>query len=103
MSSRKDRLKGLAALVVDAVEHGSRAVERIQKETAATPFGILEQIPPIALPARVVHTIHDASVTGVHTAIRVVAAVTGKAVELAIDVADKDASESNRDEAGPSE
>ena len=37
------RWRGLKTLVHDAVEHGSRGIERVQKETAATPFGILEQ------------------------------------------------------------
>ena len=29
------RWRGLKSLIVDAVEHGSRAVERVQKETDA--------------------------------------------------------------------
>ncbi len=36
------RWRGLLALVRDAVEHSSRAVERIQLDVAERPFAILE-------------------------------------------------------------
>jgi hypothetical protein len=80
------RWRGLASLVVDAVEHGSRAVEHIQKETARRPFAILERIPPIAAPARGVHLVHDAAVSGVHGAIRLVNQAAGAVIGAAIDV-----------------
>jgi hypothetical protein len=83
--------RGLNALVVDAVVQASRAIERVQKETANRPFGILEQIPPIALPARGVHVIFDASVAGVHGAIRLVSRAGGGTVDVAFEVADKNA------------
>jgi hypothetical protein len=83
------RLRGLKALVQDVVEHGSRAVERIQKETARRPFEILEAIPPIAIPARGVHAIHDASVSGVHSIIRLVNRVVGETVDAALDHVEK--------------
>lgn len=62
--------RGVVALVGDAVEHGSRAIERVQLETAERPFTILEHIPPVAPVARVVHFAHDATVKTVHGAIR---------------------------------
>jgi hypothetical protein len=80
--------RGLTALVVDAVTAGSTAVERIQKETAARPFAILEQIEPIAPASRVVHTIHDVSVGGVHGIIRVVARGVGTAIEVGLGLAE---------------
>ncbi len=82
------RWRGAAALLRDAVEHGSRSVERIQIESARRPFAILESIPGVAEPTRIVHGVFDASVTGVHTIIRGVNAVVGKAVELALGEAD---------------
>jgi len=81
-----NRWRGLKALVVDAVDHGSRAVERIQKETASVPFDILEQVPPLAAPAKVVRFFHDAGVSGVHVTIRLVTRLTGRALDVALDV-----------------
>ena len=83
------RLRGLRALVEDAVEHGSKAVEGVHKATAARTFFVLEAIPPIAAPARVVHVVHDLSLTGVYGMIRIVNRVVGKTLEVAIDVADE--------------
>jgi hypothetical protein len=81
-----ERWRGLKSLVVDAVDHGSRAVERIQKETASVPFDILEQVPPLAAPAKVARFCHDAGVSGVHGTIRLVTRLTGRALDVALDV-----------------
>lgn len=81
-----NRWRGLKALVVDAVEHGSRAVEHIQKETARRPFAILEQIPPLRAPAKGIHEIHDTAVAGVHGMIRLVTKVVGGTLDVVIDV-----------------
>jgi len=80
------RWRGLKALVVDAVEHGSRAVEHIQKETARRPFEILEQIPPLRVPVKGIHEIHDTAVSGVHGMIRLVNKVVGGTLDVVIDV-----------------
>ena len=77
MSTMK-RLRGLRALVGDAVEHGSKAVEDVHKATAARTFVVLEAIPPIATPAKVAHIVHDASLTGIYGIIRAVNKVVGK-------------------------
>lgn len=77
--------RGVAALVRDGVEHGSRAVERVQLETARRTFAILEQIPPIAVPTRVVHAVHDKSVGTVHTMIRGINAAVGGVIAVAIE------------------
>ena len=69
MSSLK-LLRGVRALLTDTVEHGSRAVETIQLEAARRPFSVLEAIPPLAVPARAVHVVHDAVVTMTHASIR---------------------------------
>jgi hypothetical protein len=84
-----DRWRGLKALVVDAVEHGSRAVERIQMETAKTPFDLLEQIPPLAVPVKGIREIHDTAVAGVHGMIRLVNRVTGQTLDLVLDAASR--------------
>jgi hypothetical protein len=83
--SAKEKWRGLAALVQDAVEHGSRAVERVQKATAQRPFAVLEKIPSIATVAKGVHAIHDASVSSVHGAIRTVNRVAGRTITVVVD------------------
>ena len=79
-----NRWRGLVVLIRDAVENGSKAVEKIQKETANRPFGVLEQIEPIAKPVKVIHSIHDVSVATTHTAIRLVNRVVGDAVDAVL-------------------
>jgi hypothetical protein len=83
------RWRGLKSLIVDAVEHGSRAVERLQKEAARKPLELLEQIPPLAVPARGIHEIHDAAVSAVHGMIRLVNRVTGETVDMVLDAVEK--------------
>ena len=78
------RWRGVAGLVRDAVEHGSRAVERIQVENARRTFTILERIPPVAGAARFVHLAHDTSVETVHSAIRAVNSVVGATVAVVL-------------------
>lgn len=81
------RWRGLVALVRDAVDHGSRAVEKVQLETAGRPFAVLQAIPGVAEPTRVVHVVHDATVSGVHGIIRGVTRVVATTVDVALQVA----------------
>lgn len=78
------RWRGLALLVRDAVEHGSIAIEKLQKDAAARPFALLEQIAPIAQPVKAIHAAHDLSVSGVHGGIRLVNRVVGAVVDAAL-------------------
>jgi hypothetical protein len=87
--SSNTRWRGLAALVVDAVTHGSEAIERLQREVAARPFALLEQVPPIAPATKLVHIVYDASVSSTHGAIRLCARAVGGAVGLAFDVTEQ--------------
>jgi hypothetical protein len=82
------RLRGLRALIEDAVEHGSGAIERVHLATAARPFGVLERIPPTALVARAVHVAHDAIATGVYGTIRATNRLVGVAATMALDIAE---------------
>ena len=84
------RWRGLKALVVSAVEHGSRTIEHLQKETAKRPFAILEQIPPLEVPVKGIHLIHDAAVTGVHGMIRLVTKVTSETLDVVMDVVEEE-------------
>ncbi len=83
-----DRLRGLRALLEDAVDQGTSAVERVHRATAARPFAILDEIPPIAVPARGVRVVHDATVSVVYESIRQVNRLVGATLALAIDAVD---------------
>ena len=87
--SSMGKWRGAVALLRDAVEHGSRAVERIQIETARRPFGIIEHIPVVAAPTRIVHGVHDASVTAVHGIIRAVNVAVSRTVDFALEQVEK--------------
>jgi hypothetical protein len=88
MSDMK-RWRGLMNLVREAVVHGSTAVEEIQVKTAARPFGVLEQVPGLAAPARVVHAVHDAAVATTHISIRAVTKLVATSLDVALDVVEK--------------
>jgi hypothetical protein len=78
--------RGVKALVHDAVEHGSRAVERVHLDTARRPFTILEHVPIVAGPSKVVHAVHDMVVSTSYATVRVVNSVVGKAADVALDL-----------------
>lgn len=82
---RMQRWRGLAALVRTAVDEGSRAIERVHLDTARRPFAILEQVPVVAAPSKLVHVVHDAIVTTTYSSIRLVNAAVGKAGEVVLD------------------
>ncbi|WP_437833008.1 hypothetical protein [Sorangium sp. So ce1153] len=84
-----ERWRGLKNLVEDAVDHGSRAVERLQKHAAKRPFDLLEQIPPLRAPVRGVRLIHDATLSGVHQAIRLVNRAVGSTVDVVLDLVEQ--------------
>ena len=83
------RWRGLKALVQDGVEHGSRAVERVQLGIARRPFELLEKVEPIAVPVRGIREIHDTAVTSVHGMIRLVNRVAGSTLDVVLDVVEK--------------
>jgi len=63
---------GLLRLAQDAVDHGSRAIEKVHLQSAQRPFFVLEQIPAIAGTVQLVHVLHDALVTTTYSAVRLV-------------------------------
>jgi hypothetical protein len=95
------RFRGLKSLVIDAVEHGSRTVERLQKETAKVPFDILEQIPPLRVPVKGAREIHDTAVTGIHGMIRLVNRVVGETLEVILDAVEKTKPRGEKVESAP--
>ena len=97
--SNMNRLRGLRALLEDVVEHGTSAVERVHRATAARPFEVLDHVPPIAPAARGVRVIHDATVAGVYETIRQVNHLVGVTLSAAIDLYDEGRT-AKRDEGG---
>ncbi|HSN98258.1 MAG TPA: hypothetical protein VLS89_08165 [Candidatus Nanopelagicales bacterium] len=83
------RWRGLKALVQDGVEHGSRRVERAQKELTRRPFELLARIKPIEVPVKGIHEIHDTVVTHTHETIRLVNRVVGDTLDRVLDVVEQ--------------
>jgi hypothetical protein len=78
---RLDRVRSLKNLVVDAVDHGAAAIERVHLETAARPFALGgEAVAPLKLA-------HDAAVRHVYGQVRGVTRLVGLTVDVALDVA----------------
>lgn len=98
------RAMGLSKLVEGAVEHGSRAVQKVHLGTSARTFAILERVPGIATPAGVVRVVHDGWTSAIYATIRGVNKVAFVAIGAAIDVADRvSASDERGSEAGAHE
>ncbi len=88
--AKTQRWRGLAALVKDAVVHGASAVERVHLATAQRPFRVLEAIPGVEVPTRIVHVVHDATSATVYASIRTVARVAGAVADQVIALADRE-------------
>jgi hypothetical protein len=80
-----NRVRGFKSLVVEAVDQGSRALEKVQIETAKMPFNLVEQIPGLKVPAGGVRLIYNTSVSGVHGMIRLVTKVAGDTLDVVLD------------------
>lgn len=93
-----NRWRGFRALMEDAVEHGTSAVERVHKATAARPFDILDRIAPIAPAARGVRVVHDATVAGVYETIRQVNRLVGATLSVALDAIERGQDQRSEDE-----
>lgn len=78
-------LRGINALIHDAVDAGVDATEKMHLAIARKPFAVLEKITPIAAPARVVDRVQLAITTGVYRSIRVVNRLSGSLGKHVID------------------
>jgi hypothetical protein len=81
----QNRWKGLVSLLEDVVVQGASAVERIHLEQSQKPFLIIEQIPDIAGPTKVVHAVHDAVVKGSYASVRLVTKAVAATLQVVID------------------
>ena len=80
------KLRGLKALVQEAVDKGATAIERVHQRTAAKPFELLRKVPPLAAPVRGVHQVYALAVSGSYGTIRLVNHMVGKTIDAALDV-----------------
>jgi hypothetical protein len=83
------RWRGLAELVVDAVEHGSAGVEKVHQWTASKPFELAARVPRLARPARAIATAQGIAIAAVYASIRQVSRVAGAGVELGLVLAEQ--------------
>lgn len=82
------QLRGLKDLVRDTMQHGTTAVEKVHLETARRPFSVLESIAGLSEPVKGIHQVHDAVVATTYGAVRAVAQVVDKALDVALDALD---------------
>ena len=67
-----DRWRGLEQLLHDGVEIGATTVESYHRKAASKPFDILESIEAIAVPTRIVRTVHDGILSLTYGSIRTI-------------------------------
>lgn len=92
------RIRGLVSLVRDAVDGGSRAVQKVQLGIAKRTFDILEAVPMVSAPTKVVHVVYDLSVNSTHGIIRLVNGAVGEAADVALEhLAHQEAARNNTD------
>lgn len=80
-----ERLRGFKMLVQTAVDQGSRALERVQIQTAKIPFDLVAQIPGAKVPAEGARQIYNTGVSSVHTMVRLVNQVVGDTLDVVIE------------------
>jgi len=66
----KARLEGVLALLGEAVDEGSTAIQGVHETIASRPFDVLESLPLVAGPTRLVRSTHDAVLRGSYEATR---------------------------------
>ena len=84
------RWRGLRELVTTAVDAGTTSVEKVQLGLAKRTFDVLEAIPVVAPPARVVHVVHDVSVRSVYSTIRMVNRGVGAGLDIVLSAIEED-------------
>jgi hypothetical protein len=83
------RADAYRALLEDAVEHGSTAIQEVQMEMTARPYDLLERIPPLEVPAKLVRAAHFAGIRFAYGATRSVNRLVGALVHEGIEWAKK--------------
>lgn len=79
------QLRGLKDLIQELVDNGASAIEETHLAIASQPFAVLERIPVIATPVRVVERVQRAVTINVYDAIRAVNGLVGALANQALD------------------
>lgn len=87
--TRVKQLRGLLQLVKDGVLSGSKAVETVEKGYATRTYSILEMVPIVAAPVKVVHFVHDLARGATHGTIRGVTEVVVAVADGALSAIDE--------------
>jgi hypothetical protein len=88
MTTQK-RWKGLVSLLEDTVVQGASAIERIHLAQSQKPFQIIEQIPEVAAPTKMIHAVHDAVVKGSYASVRLVTKAVAATLHVVLDATEK--------------
>jgi hypothetical protein len=84
MSKHKE-WRGLKDLLIDAVEQGTSAVERVHLEIARRSFFAVKQVPAIREPTQNVESLYNSVVAATYASVRAVTRTVGSALDVAID------------------
>lgn len=85
--SSLEKWRGLKDLVVDAVDHGSQAVEAIHLASSRRVFRIVRVVPGADVPARLVEGIYEGSVKRTYGTVRFVAKLVGGTIDFGLELA----------------
>jgi len=100
--SKYKQWRGVKDLLIDAVEQGASAVERVHLETARRSFSAVKQVSQINEPTQQVQNVHDTVVATAYASVRAVTRAVGNALDVAIDTLEATPrSEAERSEASP--
>jgi len=83
--SKHEQWRGFKDLLIDAVEQGTSAVERVHLEIARCSFFAVKQVPAIREPAHDVESVYNSLVSAAYASVRGVTRTVGSALDLAID------------------
>lgn len=91
------KLRGLKALLQDAVVNGAKSIQQVHLGTTARTFRVLEQIPGVSAPSVVVRAVHDAIVTTGYAATQAVTEAIGTGIDIALDAVEGPAAAGTND------
>ena len=84
-----NRLRGLAELVQDAVQHGTIAVEKVHQSVARTPLEVLALVPPLTATALWMADAQSRLIAASYRTIREASAAAGALAGTCIEAAER--------------
>lgn len=83
--AHRPRVAATLALLSEAVEEGAIAIQRVQEELTSRPYDVIEAVPDLRAPTRLVRAVHFGILRSTYAAIRGANAVFGAAVGTQLD------------------